>query len=67
MLDKQGRLSVTSTQRLLKLMANRDAVFEENMRQLSAEDQQYFGNARTELEKFLKQAIALNEPIDCSF
>lgn len=65
LLDKQSRLSVSGSRHLLQLMKEREGVFEDSMRELSAPEEKYFREKHTRLTKFLKQAIALNEPIDC--
>jgi hypothetical protein len=66
LLDEHGRLSVSATRRLLKLLDMRQSIFDERLDELSADAQECFCKKRVRFRNFLNQAIALNEPIDCS-
>ena len=66
LLDDEQRLSVENTKKLLALLAEREPTFETNVSKLSAEDQQSFRKRYPRLQRFLEEAIELDEPIECS-
>ena len=66
MLDQEARLSVPQAERLLQMLRDREGTFEERVEAIRAEEQAYFRRRSVELRAFLNQAIALDEPIDCS-
>ena len=65
-LDDEGRLSVEDTKKLLALLREREPTFEANVSKSSAEDQQYFRERYRRLQRFLEEAIQLDEPVECS-
>jgi hypothetical protein len=64
-LDRGGGLSVKAAQRLLAILGEREAAFEANLAALPPGDRQYFRERYAKLQRFLKQAIAIGEAIDC--
>ena len=66
MLDDGYLMSVIAAERLLAMLSEREEAFEERLESLSDEEQQDFRTRYIELRQFLNQAIAMEEPIDCS-
>jgi hypothetical protein len=66
MLDTEGGLSPKAAGQLLARLRDREATFEENLVELAPKEQRSFRERYTELQQFLKQAIALGETVDCS-
>ena len=66
MLDKENRLSVQQAENLLKMLEDRESVFELKLATLPAKEQQYFRRRYAELRDFLNEAIELDKPIDTS-
>jgi len=65
-LGEDGALSVAEIQRLLEKLWECRETFWKNLELLDKDDRRYFERRAQALEKFLKLAIKLNEPIDCS-
>ena len=57
---------MAAAKKLLAMLTERETTFEERVEGLEDKDQQYFRSRALELRQFLNQAIALDEPIDCS-
>jgi hypothetical protein len=66
MLDQDSKLSVAQTTALLNKLKEREDVFEERIKQVSLSDGKHFRKRYADLRDFLKRAIALGEPIQCS-
>jgi hypothetical protein len=66
MLDKDDRLSVQQAEILLEMLAEREALFEQNMEKLPLKEDMYFRQRYGELRDFLNDAIELDKPIDTS-
>jgi len=66
MLDADHRLSGGQITRLLELLHEREERFEASLAELPQDERPYFRQGYEELQRFLKTAIDLNEPIDCS-
>ena len=66
MLDQQEYLPALQVQKLLELLKDREAVFEETLAELPENHRQHFRQRYAELRRFLATAIRLNEPVLCS-
>ena len=66
LLDKKRKLSVDKTEQLLALLAERKDQFQESMTECSQEDRVFFEKRAEELRDFLKEAVDLGQPIECS-
>jgi hypothetical protein len=66
MLDSKNYLPVAGVKRLLGMLQDREAGFQTSLTVLPPENRQYFQERSQELQRFLQQAIDLNEPIYCS-
>lgn len=66
LLDDEQRLSVENTKKLLALLKERELTFETNLSGMSAEDTRYFQEHYSRLQRFLQEAIDLDEPVECS-
>lgn len=66
MLDKEDRLWVQQAESLLKMLADREAVFEQNLDRMPVKEEMNFRSRYTELRDFLNEAIELDKPIDTS-
>jgi hypothetical protein len=66
LLDDNDNLSVAATEKLLALLKEREGSFEAKLKPLSAKERAYYRTRYAELQGFLQQAVALDEPIYCS-
>ncbi len=66
MLDGDSALSVSASRRLLLILKERETAFEERLSAFLEKDQRYFRDRYAELQRFLNEAITLDEPITCS-
>ena len=64
MLDKKGRLSVGQTQKLLDLVSEKENAFALNLAKLPSAERRYQRRRYRLLQRFLRQAIELDTPID---
>jgi hypothetical protein len=64
LLDRTHRLSVANAEKLLKMMRERETVFELNVR--GKEHEQHFRKCYRAIQHFLGEAITRREPIECS-
>ena len=66
LLDADRNLSVSNIKKVLAMLDQYQAVFDDDVRECTPEDHEYFEGQAKALRQFLRQAIELNEPIACS-
>jgi hypothetical protein len=66
MLDDGSRLPVREAQHLLEMLKQREEVFELNLSPLPQSRQRYFRDRYGDLQRFLRLAVELDEPIHAS-
>lgn len=66
LLDREHRLSPEKARELLRMLKEREPVFEGTLASKDVRLQRYFRSEYQTLQDFLNQAIELDEPIDCN-
>jgi hypothetical protein len=73
LVDKDGKMSPANASRFLQMLADREPVFEENLKKVKpakgetrAEVEKYFRDKYERLKAFLQQAVDRKECIECS-
>ena len=66
MLDAEGCFTPEQAACLLARLKERESAFKDALGKLEPRDQAWFRECYAELQQFLKEAIALNEPVVCS-
>ena len=73
LVDKDGKMSPRNTERFLQMLADREPVFEANLKKVKpakgetrAEVEKYFRDKYERLKAFLQQAIDSKESVQCS-
>jgi hypothetical protein len=66
MLEEESRLSPPKAAQLLAMLKQKEVAFCDNLASLPAPAKRYFTKKYAQLQKFLKQAIELGVPIECS-
>ena len=66
LLDEQQLLSVHKIERLLVMLEERRVHFQDSMLECLQEDRPFFEKRAEELRDFLKEAVDLGQPIECS-
>jgi hypothetical protein len=66
MLEEERQLTPEAAAKFLSMMEEREAVFQQNLTELSTPEKRYFRQKYEQLKRFLNQAISLRAPIECS-
>lgn len=66
LLDSEQRLSVANARKFLEILTQREATFKSSVASMPSNDKQYFQEQYRRLQRFLQEAIDLDQPIECS-